>query len=216
MAFNKRLFRFSIGGLLVVTAVAALLLAQVTLKARIQKRVVDSLSVSGGMVYYHQNRSPKPDEPPKLTWFQSLLGEHHFLTIRFILAFPDESLLSDIAQLNEVEHLVIDARRLTDPEAFVVLRSMNELNSLRISYAVGLESVNLEALLDLPKLEHVSISSAKVDDEDLQQILQIPSLRRLDIKQTYITPEAADAAWDQRPDVEIYYQHRVKSPSLFP
>jgi Leucine-rich repeat (LRR) protein len=220
----KRKLRFSIRTTLVLVALVALALAIPARTARIQKRVVDELTTlpsnTGGMVLYHHqfqtDRWNRNASIPGPDWLRWLVGDHYFISIRRIICRANEDLIADIGKLQSIESLDIDARMLVDEDVLRHLKSMRNLENLQIRYALKLEELNLQYLRDLPKLKSLRLEGIKIDDDALDDIINIKSLKHLTIKQTLITPEAADTVWDLRPDVDYYYSERVISPSLFP
>jgi Leucine-rich repeat (LRR) protein len=216
---SKPGLRFSIRVLLVIFALLGILLGMHVNRARNQARVAGQLN--SGIIYRHQwppgGRLDRNAEPPGPKWLRDLIGDHYFQTLHIIEGgHPDEKLLADIGRLHGLEQIIIHANRLTDPDALRNIRNCRTLESVSVIYGKKLKRVNLSCLGNLPRLHSLRLDSLKIDDDEIENIAAVKSLRKLTIKQTLITKEGVDRLAVLRPDIAIDYSQRVISPGLFP
>ena len=83
----SRRVRFSLGSLLLVTTVLAVVVGTWANGARRQQRAVTAIINAGGLVRYAHDQTPQ-SEPPGPQWLRQTLGDHFFFKVHEVRLGP--------------------------------------------------------------------------------------------------------------------------------
>jgi hypothetical protein len=194
---KRRWFQFSLRSLLIFVlalAIPCAWLGHSIEKKRKEREAVEAILKAGGIVVYDyqkpsmiSGRTFKPvEEPHGPAFLRTLLGENFFCEV-YAVQHTNATLTDDeIESLQRFPHL--EDLNLSDCHMSATAAAhLGRLAALRGLALGGASPLNFDQIKKLKQLETLSLSTAKVSDEDVVDIKELSQLRILFLDRTNVT-----------------------------
>jgi hypothetical protein len=205
--YARKLFRFRLRTALLLVLALSAFLAFWTNRANRQRRAVAAVGQFGQVIYYHEfpyavdfkkiRRNTVVQfvdydaKPPGPTWLRKIVGDDYFQTVRRIHFSPTDESMAYLTDLPEIDHIIIDAYRLSD-HGFRHVAALRKLRGLTLQRGYHLTTDGLAVFASLPKLEIVNISETPINRKCLRYFEQLDNLKQLYVEATYLSDTDLD------------------------
>ena len=182
---RHRWLRFSVRGLLLLTAVIAVLLGWTVQKARQQRDAVAGLRTHGYWVYY---RGADSGSATLLEWLRRLLGEPEFRDVIGAggsYPFCFDTGLVHLPELTQVQTVRLDGTQITDA-GLVYLEGLTQLHGLNL-LGTQITDAGLLHFQNLTQLRNVDLGGTHVTGSGLAHLEGLSQLIGLNLSGTQIT-----------------------------
>lgn len=140
---------------------------------------------------------------PVRTWWQKRLEGYEFAVTISEQATVDALVVDDILRLRRVRGLAIETPlSRTEAERLAQLTTLEHLHVAHQDIAPDA----IQSLCTAQSIQHCTLQQSQANDDCLAVIAQLPRLRNLELLDTNVSEEAAQALSAARPNVNISFR----------
>lgn len=140
---------------------------------------------------------------PVRTWWQKRLEGYEFAVTISEQATVDALVVDDILRLRRVRGLAIETPlSKTEAERLAQLTTLEHLHVAHQDIAPN----TIQSLCTAQSIQHCTLQQSQANDDCLAVIAQLPRLRNLELLDTNVSEEAAQALRAARPNVNISFR----------
>lgn len=201
----RRLSRFSLRGLLVVTTLVGLGLGWVVERANRQQRAVAAVQAIGGYVSFAQGHSTaRAPEDWRPGWVPRWIPDHYLERAEGVWVpgsdAADFSFLADLPTLEKA--CLINCPQFDDAD----LGYLVQARGLRLVSLIGsgVTSAGLAQLQHLPRLQILQLRGTRIDDRAVEPLCRLQSLAELDVFNTEISRAGVAQLAQGLPDCQLF------------
>lgn len=236
---KRHFFRFRLGSLLVLVAIAAILLGYLSNRASKIRHAVSSFRESGGKIGFdYQYDGLREDKMAELwvpKWLRESIGDEYFVDIVNISfqgnANTSNRNLAPIASLTSVRRIDLDYTPIddisalrgqtklrwldleetnVDSEDLIELRNLRNLEHLILT-RTAITDEGLEYVADMTKLIYLGLNETKVSDRCLVHFERLVNLRELELSDTNVTESGIQSLQRELPNCEIKWGSKSRN-----
>jgi hypothetical protein len=198
-ARKLRWYQFSLRSLLVAVTLFGIACSWFAVKmgqANRQKKAVEALLKSGGIVYYDYQYDDSGSlskaffvgkaTPPGPTWLRQWLGDD-FVT-NAVNLLPERITDADLEHLKDLPRLKaisLHSSKITD-DGLKRIKALGQLETLDLQ-STEITDAGLETLKEFPALKWLSLFNTKITDAGLKKLQGLTNLQVLDLSETEVS-----------------------------
>lgn len=207
----KRVFRFSLGTLLVLLTLGCIWLGLEVNQARFEKELAQRITESGGKIRfdYEFDKSGNylPDAPVPI-WSASL-GEN------FSSRIAEVSFTGTTRVTNRLPSTVTGVKRRRVPEQ--VLEQLNGLRGLRrlLLSNTDVSDDDVNHLSSIRSVEYLRLDGNAISAAAAMQLSCLSKLKKLDLRWTKVEPDEVDVVKEALQGVDVVIDHETNVPPAF-
>lgn len=213
--------RFSLGGLMLVVTLAAVVLAKRSNDVRRRSEVIARRAEAARLIGKHRGvvlpesnvatkvRSRNPfalEEVPRVSSIQ--FSPPSGTPLNFQPPEVNDDVLAELTQFPELKTLRLGGARLITDRGLARLRELPELNILDL-YGATVQGSDLRNVAALSSLEIVSLQRSNLNDAGLHYLARLPNLKSLNLDYTDVT-DAGLKALASASSLESLSLHRTR------
>jgi Leucine-rich repeat (LRR) protein len=204
---RRKWLQISLRTFLLAIVALAIWLAWLTDRARRQERLVNKVIAFGGgdVLFTHEvgadGKRTDANAVPSPPWLRQLVGDHYFFTLHSVYSNGlDDDDLKELANFPSVELLQLGQRHTDRGMQHIV--GLKNLRTIDIE-SHGLTDESLTYFAQLPKLQTLAVTGARISDDGLMPLSAATNLKYLGLMDTCVTQAGVNRLKQSLPDLQI-------------